>query len=127
MRIPFGSFFDRLFQGDHTLGWKMLGGAAVTTFIVVVKVIGADRANGIPFNRTPANLAWLGLNAAALGAGLVLVLSIRDDALRRKESGEPIGFLPSLLASRGCLWTFLGVVALVLTFVIIGLVESAKG
>jgi hypothetical protein len=123
MRVPFGGFFDRLFQSDHALGWKMLGGAAVMGFLAIVKVAGAGPRQ-LPFNRTPANFAWLGLNAAALGAGFVLVLSIRDDARRRQERGEPVGRLPRFLAGRGCLWSFLVAVALALTLVIIGLIEA---
>jgi hypothetical protein len=127
MRVPFHGFFERLFAGDTALVWKMLGGGFVTAAVVLVKVLGASRRGDLPFNDTPANVALLGSGAAVLGASFVLAFSMRDEARRREERGEPVGLFLRVLGSSGCLWTFVGLVGIVLTIIIIGISDSMRG
>ncbi|HWE36635.1 MAG TPA: hypothetical protein VG406_08715 [Isosphaeraceae bacterium] len=91
MRIPFRDEIDDIFRGDRALGLKMGAGAGVAAFVVVVSLVRGirdGRLEGVELSET--TIAVVGAISAVVGAGLVLLLSLKDAVRRRLDDGRPV-------------------------------------
>jgi hypothetical protein len=94
MRIPYRDEIDAIFQGDRALGLKMAAGAAVAAFVVVVSLIRGTRDGRLEgMDLSPTAIAAIGAASGVVGAGLVLLLSLKDTVRRRLDDGQPVPWL----------------------------------
>ncbi len=96
MRVPLHNNLDELFRSDKTLVSKVLGGAFVTAFIVL---IGAYKQSPIEISENGYIL--LGLFSGSVGAILVLGLALKDYVERKLDRYEPVNFLLRLYFTGG--------------------------
>ena len=90
MRIPFSREFDLVFRNDRGLIWKMIGAAAVTSIVVVWSWPRTIEAKNWAPELTPTLVGILILGSSIVGAGLALVLSLKDTIEQMIERPNPI-------------------------------------
>ena len=90
MWLPFRRELDVVFRSDLALGWKMLGCAGATAFLVTSATLKGIAGGDLPIRPTILGMTALAAAAATLGAGLALGLALKDVVRRRVEGGEPV-------------------------------------
>ena len=101
MWLPFSREFDDLFRKDRSIWFKMVGAAAATDLVVIIS--GAlDAPRGQPDIR-PEVIAAVLIVVGIAGAGVALVLSLKDIVERRDVAGQKVSWLLRILFLRGIL------------------------
>jgi hypothetical protein len=106
VKIPFSRILDETFRSDHSLWIKMGCAGFVSAFCVLVtisKSAGADDLAKVIFR--PFTVGILAFSIVA-GAGLALMLSMKDVIVGRISRGEPVNPILRLYLGMG-VWSLL--------------------
>ncbi|MHC5539488.1 hypothetical protein ACYOEI_14820 [Singulisphaera rosea] len=90
-KVPFRREIEDLFASDKSIALKMIAGAFVGVVVTMGSLFKEPGRGGLT-TATPVKVA-IAIIAAAVGAIVVLGLSLRDVVVRRVDQGKRVNFL----------------------------------
>jgi len=113
MMFPFQDELNDLFRQNRSIWWKMLGGAAATPIALLVAGIRQPPTVDL----SPATIVIALVVAAVIGAGLAILLSLKDVVVRRQAAGQRVSWLLQVYFAKGRMSLLVwGVTAVVASF-----------
>ncbi len=99
MKVPFRRELEDLFASDHSIVFKLLGGAFVGGLFSLRLALKDPKTGGLDLS-TPAKITIVAISAF-VGMLVVLLLSLRDVVVRRVEQGQRVNPLLRAYFGRG--------------------------
>lgn len=99
--VPMGSTFQDLFAGGGSVWLKILGGAVCVPLVVFGALRRGNRRGGVGLPEDPTMLALILGLAAAVGAVLGALLSLKDVVQARLADNQPVAFPFRLMFGMG--------------------------